>query len=318
MRNSLRHLSHILVAYGTFYQNEQSEVKTPDYIVPVCAVPEACAEPYEKEVEVFSSLTEDRNIQQVVTEECTERDVPSLPELSDILADKWITEVFVKVETEYTSKTYGYIGISGEVEVNLHSVDYYCVPRSDNGQRRKIAGLEERIDDSAEVVCKDDLFAKTHADPCNTLAYIGRGYNSVVYLVFDYGIADNGTCNELWEHRNVHKQLVPASLHLYLAPVAVEDIRDNLECEEADAYRHFNMRNGQIHRAYCIEVFNKEACILEEHKKSYIEHKRTGGHYRSFFSVTELIYKKSADIVYGNASYKQEYPHRLAPCVEYH
>ena len=163
-----------------------------------------------------------------------------------------------------------------------------------------------------------DLFAKTHADPCNTIAYIGRGYNSVVYLVFDYGIADNGTCNELWEHRNVHKQFVPASLHLYLAPVAVEDIRDNLECEEADAYRHFNMRNGQIHRAYCIEVFDKEACILEEHKKSYIEHKRTGGHCCSFFSVTELIYKKSADIVYGNASYKQEYPHRLAPCVEYH
>ena len=244
MRNSLRHLSHILVAYGTFYQNEQSEVKTPDYIVPVCTVPEACAEPYEKEVEVFSSLTEDRNIQQVVAEECTERDVPSLPELSDILADKRITEVFVKVEAEYTSKTYGYIGISGEVEVNLHSVDYYRVPRSDNGQRRKIAGLEERIDDSAEVVCKDDLFTKTHADSCNTLAYIGRGYNSVVYLVFDYGIADNGTCNELWEHRNVHKQFVPASLHLYLAPVAVEDIRDNLECEEADAYRHFNMRNG--------------------------------------------------------------------------
>ena len=74
---------------------------------------EACAEPYKKEVEVFSSLTEDRNIQQVVTEECAERDVPSLPELSDILADKRITEVFVKVETEYTSKTYGYIGISG-------------------------------------------------------------------------------------------------------------------------------------------------------------------------------------------------------------
>ena len=78
------------------------------------------------------------------------------------------------------------------------------------------------------------------------------------------------------------------------------------------------MRNGQIHRAYCIEVFDKEACILEEHKKSYIEHKRTGGHCCSFFSVTELIYQKSADIVYGNASYKQEYPHRLAPCVEYH
>ena len=61
-------------------------------------------------------------------------------------------ELAQKVEAEYTSKTYGYIGISGEVEVNLHSVDYYRVPRSDNGQRRKIAGLEERINDSAEVV----------------------------------------------------------------------------------------------------------------------------------------------------------------------
>lgn len=86
--------------------------------------------------------------------------MPSLPELSDILADKRITEVFVKVEAEYTSKTYGYIGISGEVKVNLHSVGYYRVPRSDNGQRRKIAGLEERINDSAEVVCKDDLLPR--------------------------------------------------------------------------------------------------------------------------------------------------------------
>ena len=92
--------------------------------------------------------------------------MPSLPELSDILADKRITEVFVKVETEYTSKTYGYIGISGEVEVNLHSVDYYRVPRSDNGQRRKIAGLEERINDSAEVVCKDDLQRAVGTSKC--------------------------------------------------------------------------------------------------------------------------------------------------------
>ena len=126
--------------------------------------------------------------------------MPSLPEFRNILADERIAEVFVKVEAEYASKTYRYIGISGEVEVNLHSVGYYRVPRSDNGQRRKIACLEERIDDSAEVVCKDDLFTKTHANPCDTLAYIGRGYNSVVYLVFDYGIADNRTCDKLGEH----------------------------------------------------------------------------------------------------------------------
>ena len=133
MRKRLWHLSHILVAYCALYQNEQSEVKTPDYIVPVCAVPEACAEPYEEEVKILSSLAEYRNVQQIIAEECTERDVPPLPEFGDILAYKRIAEVLVKVEAEYAAKTYRYIRITREVKVDLHSINYYGVPCSDYG-----------------------------------------------------------------------------------------------------------------------------------------------------------------------------------------
>ena len=116
----------------------------------------------------------------------------------------------------------------------------------------------------------------------------------------------------------MNEQFVPAFLYLYLAPVAVKNIRDYLECEETYTYRHFYVRDGQINGTYCVEVFNKEACILEEHQKPYVEYKCTSCYCCSFLCITELIYKQPRKVVYRDASDKQEHPYGFSPCVEYH
>ena len=82
-------------------------------------MPEACAEPYEEEVEILSRSAENRRIEKIISEEGAERDVPSLPELTDILTDERIFEVFVEMEAEHASKTYRHIGISAEIKVYI-------------------------------------------------------------------------------------------------------------------------------------------------------------------------------------------------------
>ena len=63
-------------------------------------MPQAGAEPHKKQAAIGPALTENRNVQQVVPEEGAQGDVPALPELGNVLAQKGMPEVFVKMKAE--------------------------------------------------------------------------------------------------------------------------------------------------------------------------------------------------------------------------
>ena len=62
MHYNFGYLFKTLASEKTFAENKQAVVKTPDYIVPACTMPEACAEPYKKKSAVRTSLAENRDI----------------------------------------------------------------------------------------------------------------------------------------------------------------------------------------------------------------------------------------------------------------
>jgi len=103
---------HTFFAYLHFKEDKQAVVNSPDYVVPACTVPDTCTKPYKEESAVFSALAENGDIEYIIAEEGAERYMPSLPEFSNILADKGVFEVFVKVEAEHSAKTDSNIGIS--------------------------------------------------------------------------------------------------------------------------------------------------------------------------------------------------------------
>ena len=139
MADDQRDLLDALLANQLFDQNEHAEIQTPDDKIPACAVPETRAEPHEEKPSVLSSLAEYRYIEQIVAEEASERDVPSLPEFGNIAAYKRVGKVFVEMEAENSSQTDSHIGIAAEIKVNIHSIYYNGVPRSKNRQRGNIS-----------------------------------------------------------------------------------------------------------------------------------------------------------------------------------
>lgn len=128
MADNDRYLFHALFADLHFDENEYAVVETPENKVPACTVPNACAEPDEEKTAVFSALSENRDIEQIVAEERAEGNVPPLPEFGYVLTDERVVEVFVKVKSENASETDSDIGVSREVKEDLERVSRYTEP----------------------------------------------------------------------------------------------------------------------------------------------------------------------------------------------
>ena len=167
MPDDERDFLHALFAEHLFKEDEQTEVQSPDDEIPVCAVPETCAEPDEEQSAVLAAFAEDINIEQIIAEEGAEGDMPSLPEFRDILAEERMLEVLVEVEAEHSAHADCHIRIAGEIEVNLHCVNNDGIPCAGN-RNLPAAVLEELVNDGGEVVCENDLFRKTDNQACES------------------------------------------------------------------------------------------------------------------------------------------------------
>ena len=100
-----RDLLDTLFTQQSLKADKDAEIQTPDDIVPACAMPQTRAEPNQEQSTVCLALAEDGDVQQIIPEEGAQRNVPALPELCNVLAQKGMPEVFVKVESEQPSQS---------------------------------------------------------------------------------------------------------------------------------------------------------------------------------------------------------------------
>ena len=168
-------------------------------------MPESRAEPHEEQSAVLASLAEDGHVEQVVAEEASQRDMPSLPELAYALADEGVVEVFVEVEAENASQSDGDIGVAREVEVVPQRHEYRAVPRSHHGEGLGSGVAVGRFAEAGEncgvkIIRDDDLLGNAEYHSRESVAYVLDGSVSVVYLLSDEGVADDRTCHQLREH----------------------------------------------------------------------------------------------------------------------
>ena len=54
--------------------------------------------------------------------------MPTLPEFCNVLAQERMPEVFFQLKAHHTGNSDCHIGITGEVEVNLHGIDNDTIP----------------------------------------------------------------------------------------------------------------------------------------------------------------------------------------------
>ena len=132
----------------------------------------AIVEALKKQPADFPAFAEQRYVQQVVAEERSQRNVPTLPELSDVLAEERVAEVFVQMKAEDAGNANCHIGIAGEIEVHLQGVENYTVPDTQCGLGGEVVP-QELVYDAGEPVCQYDLFAQTNGNTHTCLLSAG-------------------------------------------------------------------------------------------------------------------------------------------------
>ena len=97
---------------------------------------------------------------------------------------------------------------------------------------------------------------------------------AVVDLVFDVGISDDGTSDELWKHCDIHAEIQRVFLRIYLASINIDDVGDCLQGEKRDADGQCKIELGyELLADSAVDVMCEKALVLLEAKDGDIESK---------------------------------------------
>ena len=120
--------AHALHQCVLLKQKYDTEIQTPACKVPACTMPETCQEPGCKDIEpLMTAITAQGNID-IVTEETSQGDMPTMPEVGNGVTAIRMAEVLVEMETKTPSYTYSHIRITREVKVDLQRVCQNAYP----------------------------------------------------------------------------------------------------------------------------------------------------------------------------------------------
>ncbi len=89
----------------------------------------------------------------------------------------------------------------------------------------------------SDGICDQDLLRQTSDEPPQSRRQVFHRNRSPLQLFANLVVADDRTCDELWEERDVKGNPRPSLLGRYLAPVYVEHVGKGLEGEEGDSDR---------------------------------------------------------------------------------
>ena len=94
---------------------------------------------------------------------------------------------------------------------------------------------EEEIRDLRQLVGQDHLLAQTKEKTVDTFCHIASVNPAVTNLMGHSAIPDDGTGNQLWEHRDIEQQMAKIALHGRLLTIDIHQIGYRLEHIKADA-----------------------------------------------------------------------------------
>jgi len=207
----------------------------------------------------------------IVGQPAGQRHVPPLPVLRDVDGEERQAEVFQAPDTQYPAHTDGHVGIAGEVGVQLEGVEH-----GSNGQRGSVVVrivVEHGIGVAANHVGHAHLLEHT---PQHALAAFGDV--GPIHLMSRSQLLQEGlrTVNRAGENGgeegHVGSKTDEVALRVHLSAVNLDQVADELEREEADAYGQDNlervMADMEPHcREQVLERTDKEVQVLEIEQK---------------------------------------------------
>lgn len=241
--------------------------------------------------------------------------MPALPELGYVLAQIRVVEVFVEMKSEYPAQAYSDVGISRKVEINVKRIENNAVPRARDSKRIH-ASAEKVLNYPVKLVGKYDLFRKTDNKSCKALAEIVKSCFSVVYFSGNCFITDDRSCDKLREQADIQKQFEEVLLRLYLSPIAIDNIRNDLECIEANSCHYDDIGYGKICGENCVYISHYKAAILENADHSDIENQTAYKAQLLIFFFLKKAYSDADKIIYNSRKQQENYTRRLSPCIE--
>lgn len=140
---------------------------------------------------------------------------------------------------------------------------------------------------------------------------------AVIDLVFDVGIPDDGTRDELREHCDVHAKVQWVFLCIYLTAIDIDHISDGLQGEERDADGQCKIELGyELLADSAVDVMCEEALILVEAKDGNVESKVKDEQelFAGYFFASRNCVTESP--VEGDGEDHEPNVDRLAPCIE--
>ena len=211
---------------------------------------------------------------EIVAQEVRQRDVPAAPEIAQIGRQIRAAEILRQHESEQQRRADRHFGVGGEIEKELER----------EGERRgpgfaeiehALRGLrEELVDRWRETVGEQHLLgeadredhqARADARPHPLAPRVERKLRHQLIVPHDR------PRDHMREHQ--HEQCErPERIKRRVPAHAVDQIRDELEREEADADRQDEMRARQHDAGRCLERDKQEVEILERAERGEVEH----------------------------------------------
>ena len=214
-----------------------------------------------------------------------QRDVPPLPVLSDVDSEERQAEVFQTLDAQYPAHADGHVGIAGEVGVQLEGVEH-----GSNGERGGVVVgivVEYGIGVAANHVSHTHLLEHSPQHALAALGYVGPiKLVSRSQLLQEALRTVNRAGENGGEESHVGRESDEVALRIHLPAVYLDQVTDELEREEADAYGQDNLEgvvaDVEAHRReQVLERADEEVQVLEIEQEQDAQPHAQAGQQRS-------------------------------------
>ncbi len=217
---------------------------SPDEESPRGAVPETAEEHGEEKVpigtRVAEAITPEGDVE-VITQPRGKGDVPATPEVGQGSCEVGRVEIFREDEAEHEAKADGHVGVSAEVEVDLHRVTDSAEPCVGGSP---LGSVEGDVSDVSAGVRQNDFFGESEEEKERAAREMAGGFRAVAELVREEGELEDGARNKVREHRGEAGEIDEVFHRCCVATIDVDDVTQCLEGVETDAEGEGEMDGG--------------------------------------------------------------------------
>ena len=261
---------------------EQRIVEAPGHERPVGPVPEAREGEHDEGVACLVRPPAAEGDVEVVAEPVHERDMPAAPEVADAAGEEGRLEILRELDAQQFGAADGYVGVSGEVAVDLHGKGHR--PEGEHRAALPLIVGEDGRDALGDIVRDDHLLQQTDENAPQALdglrvAECARRAEDGDHAAGALDRPGHQLREEGDEHGVAHK--IARGPHA--SAVDVDHIREALECVETDAGRQYQAERyhvtvhperpqGLRHRA------REEVEVFEHDKHTEAHHHRRAAH----------------------------------------